>query len=120
MSRRNGLDFAWDGQCGLDEGKGMGESSVVDPDDIDIERNWSIVQLYESEVARSGDYVDRNVCIVDSRRRYVYGTVNVTYDITHSNFQLATLALLIDISLSHMTMYLQTYDRNSRVRLEEF
>ena len=92
MSRCNGLDVAWDGQSGLDEGNGVVESSVVDPHESDVERNGSIVHRNGSDVARSGDYVDRNECIADSSRRDGNGTVNVTADLALSIFHLTTLA----------------------------
>ena len=78
MSRRNGLVVALVGNSGRVERNGMGESSVVHPHENDVDCNGNSVGCRESDV--------------DGSRRDVNGTVIVTSDVTHSIFQLATLA----------------------------
>ena len=70
----------------------MVESSVFDPHENDVERNESIVHRNGRDVARNGSTVDRKKSNVDGSRRDANGTDNVTSDVTHSIFQLATLA----------------------------
>ena len=86
MCGRNGLDVALMDNSGMDEGNGMivverngiVENSVVDAHESDVERNGRDVARNESDVAGGGR--DGNV------------TVNVTSDLDHSIFQVATLA----------------------------
>ena len=70
----------------------MVEISVVDPHENDVDCNGSSVGCKESDVDGSRRDVNGKESIVDGSRREVYGTVNVRSDVTHSIFQLATLA----------------------------
>ena len=85
MCGRNGLDVEWDDQRGLEEGNSMVESSVVDPHESDVERNGRDVARNECDFDGSRRDVNGKESIVD-------GSSHVTSDVTHSIFQLATLA----------------------------
>ena len=120
MCGRNGVDVALVSHGGREEGKGIVENSVVDPPNRDIERtgsfvhcNESVVDPHESDVDESRRHVNGKESIVDGSRRDVNGTRSdarcsvrdfdgkqrivdpsggVRSDVTHTIFQLASLA----------------------------
>ena len=106
MCWRNGHDVGWYGNSGRDElndmvmveRNGMAKCSDVDRSVRDVDGIVSDVRCSGSDGDRKESIVNRSVRADDGESnvhgssRDVNGTVNVTSDVAHSIFQLATLA----------------------------
>ena len=85
MCGRNGLVGAMVGNSGRVVRNEMVESSVGDPHENDVDCNGSSVGCKESDVDGSRKDVNGKETIVE-------GSSHVTSDVTHSIFQVGTLA----------------------------